>query len=36
MNTSMKSNKQLSTALTYVVLILGSIIMISVSYTHLP
>ena len=28
MNTSMKSNKQLSTALTYVVLILGSIIMI--------
>lgn len=28
MNTSMKSNKRLSTALTYVVLILGSIIMI--------
>ena len=28
MNTSMKSNKQLSTALTYVVLVLGSIIMI--------
>lgn len=28
MNTSMKSNKQLSTTLTYVVLILGSIIMI--------
>ncbi len=28
MNTSMKSNKQLSTALTYVVLILGSILMI--------
>ena len=28
MNTSMKSNKRLSTTLTYVVLILGSILMI--------